>query len=123
LVRGDTLEQLTVDQTLAQALVEAKTITAEEARVHRFRTVLWKYLGTPEVGNSPDVRWVPVRPRDRVLLCTDGLHGVVPDDRIVGCMRQHADARKCAEALYRLALGSGSRDNVSCVVLEVPGDE
>jgi PPM family protein phosphatase len=122
LVRGDTIEQLTVDHTLARALVEAKTITAEEARTHRFRNVLWKYLGTTEVGSNPDVKYLPVRPRDRVLLCTDGLHGVVPDDRIVGCMRQHADVQKCAEALCQLALDSGSRDNVSCVVLEVPDD-
>src|SRR5262249_12866339 len=52
LVRAGRLEQLTVDHTLAQALVEAKTITPEEARTHRFRNVLWKYLGSKEVGDG-----------------------------------------------------------------------
>ena len=42
--------ELTIDHSIAQALVEAKTISAAEARVHRYRNVLWKYLGSPEVG-------------------------------------------------------------------------
>jgi len=50
LVRGKKIEQLTVDHSIAQALVEAKTISAAEARVHRYRNVLWKYLGSAEVG-------------------------------------------------------------------------
>jgi protein phosphatase len=117
LVRGDRIEQLTVDHSLAQALVEAKTITAEEARTHRYRNVLWKYLGSKEVGAGPEVKSVSLRPRDRVLLCTKGLHGVLPDERILDCMRQHADVQECADALCQLALDSGSRDNVSCIVI------
>jgi protein phosphatase len=118
-IRGDEIEQLTVDHTLAQALVEAKTITPEEARAHRFRNVLWKYLGSKEVGEGPEVRFVPLHSRDRILLCTDGLHGVVPDERILHCMRQFPEVQKCADALCELALDSGSRDNVSCIVIEL----
>src|SRR5262249_1257881 len=55
-VRGNHIEQLTIDHSLAQALVENKTISAAEAREHRFRNVLWKYLGTKEVGEGPEVR-------------------------------------------------------------------
>ncbi len=117
LVRGDTIEQLTVDHTLALALVEAKTITPEEARTHRFRNVLWKYLGSKEVGDGPEVRSVAVRPGDRVILCTKGVHGVLPDDRLRGCVRQHADAQACADAVCQFALDAASRDNVSCIVI------
>ncbi|MCS7271166.1 MAG: protein phosphatase 2C domain-containing protein, partial [Gemmataceae bacterium] len=46
LIRPGFIQQLTVDHSLAQALVEARTISAEEAKVHRFRNVLWKYLGS-----------------------------------------------------------------------------
>jgi protein phosphatase len=119
LIRGDRIEQLTVDQSLAQALVEAGTITAEEARTHRFRNVLWKYLGSKEVGEGPEVKFVPLHDRDRILLCTDGLHGVVPDERILQFMRQIPDVQKCADSLCQLALDSGSRDNVSCIVIEM----
>src|SRR5262249_13727318 len=45
-IRQKKIEQLTVDHSIAQALVEAKTISAAEARVHRYRNVLWKYLGS-----------------------------------------------------------------------------
>jgi len=50
LIRGGKIEQLTTDHSLAQALVEAKTITPAEAKEHRFKNVLWKYLGSKEVG-------------------------------------------------------------------------
>ena len=59
LVRGKKIEQLTVDHSLAQALVEAKTISAAEAKDHRFRNVLWKYLGSKEVGEGPEVKVGP----------------------------------------------------------------
>jgi PPM family protein phosphatase len=119
LIRGNSMEQLTVDHSLAQALVEAKTISAEEARGHRFKNVLWKYLGTKEVGEGPDVRTVSIQPGDRILLCTDGLSGVVSDDQVLACVRQHTDAQACADALGQLALDCGSRDNVSCILIEV----
>ena len=119
LVRRGHIEQLTVDHSLAQALVEAKTISAEEARGHKFKNVLWKYLGTKEVGEGPEVKVMLVQPGDRILLCTDGLTGFVPDDRILECIQEHTDMQKCADALGQLALDLGSRDNVSCIVIEV----
>ena len=119
LVRGNHIEQLTVDHSLAQALVEAKTISAEEARGHRFKNVLWKYLGTKEVGEGPEVKTVSVKAGDRLLLCTDGLSGVVSDEQVLKCMQENPDAQKCADALGQLALDQGSRDNVSCIVIDV----
>jgi protein phosphatase len=119
IIRGEKMEQLTVDHTLAQALVEAKTITAEEARTHRFRNVLWKYLGSKEVGEGPEVQFVPLQKGERILLCTDGLHSVVPDEKILQCVRQFSDVQKSADALCQLALSSASKDNVSCMVIEI----
>lgn len=119
LIRGSEIQQLTVDHSLAQALVEAKTISAEEAREHRFRNVLWKYLGTKEVGDGPEVKLMPIEPGDRFVLCTDGVTGAVTDQRILECVREHEDMQKCADALGQLALELGSRDNVSCIIIEV----
>lgn len=118
LIRGDSIKQLTVDHSLAQALVEAKTITAEEAREHRFRNVLWKYLGTKEVGDGPDIKVVNLQPGDRVLLCSDGLSGVVSDEVLLQAVKSQPDVQKCADDLGQLALDSGSRDNVSSIVIE-----
>jgi protein phosphatase len=118
-VRGKKIEQLTVDHSIAQALVEAKTISAAEARVHRFRNVLWKYLGSAEVGEGPEVKGVQVQAADRYLLCTDGLSGVVSDDQLLAFMKDKQDPQECADGLGQLALDSGSKDNVSCVVIDV----
>jgi PPM family protein phosphatase len=121
LIRGDKIEQLTVDHSLAQALVDNKTISAAEAREHRFRNVLWKYLGSKEVGEGPEVKVVPISPGDRFLLCTDGLTGPVPDHQLLSFMNEHPDVQQCADGLGQLALDNGSRDNVSCIVIEVTG--
>jgi protein phosphatase len=119
LIRKGKIEQLTVDHSIAQALVEAKTITAAEARNHRYKNVLWKYLGSQEVGEGPDVKVLPIQVGDRFLLCTDGLTGVVPDDQLASFMKDKADVQECADGLGQLALDQGSRDNISCIVVEV----
>ncbi|HEV3144870.1 MAG TPA: protein phosphatase 2C domain-containing protein [Gemmataceae bacterium] len=119
LMRNKKIEQLTVDHSLAQALVEAKTISPAEAKEHRFRNVLWKYLGTREVGEGPEVKAIALQAGDRFLLCTDGLSGVVPDDKLLDFVLTHADPQQCADGLGQLALESGSKDNVSCIVIDV----
>jgi PPM family protein phosphatase len=121
LIRAGQIEQLTVDHSLAQALVDNKTISAAEAREHRFRNVLWKYLGSKEVGEGPDVKVVPIKAGDRFLLCTDGLSGPVPDHQLLSFMSEQADVQQCADGLGQLALDNGSRDNVSCIIMEVTG--
>jgi protein phosphatase len=119
LVRGGAIEQLTFDHSLAWALVENKTITPEEAKEHRFKNVLWKYLGSKEIGEGPDVRIVPLQKGDRFLLCSDGLTGPVPDAKLLQFIEAHPSAQECADGLGQLALDDGSRDNVSCIVIEV----
>jgi PPM family protein phosphatase len=119
LVRDGKITQLTVDHSLAQALVEAKTISPAEAKEHRFKNVLWKYLGSKEVGEGPEVTVVPVKPQDRLMICTDGLTGVVQDENMLNFIQQQPDMQACAEGLGQLALDSGSRDNVSCIMIEV----
>jgi protein phosphatase len=121
LIRNKKIVQLTVDHSLAQALVEAKTISAAEAKEHKFRNVLWKYLGSKEVGDGPDVPVLPIQVGDRFLLCTDGLHGVVTDDRLLQFIISQPDVQACADGLGQLALDSGSRDNISCIMMEVQG--
>ncbi len=118
-VRGKKIEQLTVDHSIAQALVEAKTISAAEARNHRYKNVLWKYLGSNEVGEGPEVKVVQAQAGDRFLLCTDGLTGAVPDEQLLTFIKDKADVQECADGLGQLALDQGSRDNVSCIAIEI----
>lgn len=119
LIHAGEIKQLTVDHSLAQALVENKTISAAEAKDHRFKNVLWKYLGSKEVGDGPEVLVQPVQAGDRILLCSDGLCGPASDEDILEFMQGSPDAQECAEGLGQLALEKGSRDNVSCIVIDV----
>jgi serine/threonine protein phosphatase PrpC len=119
LIRGKKIEQLTVDHSIAQALVEAKTISAAEAKTHRYRNVLWKYIGSNEVGEGPEVKVVQLQAGDRFLLCTDGLSGVASEDQLLSFCKDNADVQVCADGLGQLALDSGSRDNVSCIIIDV----
>ncbi len=119
LIRDNNIEQLTIDHSLAQALVENKTISPAEAREHRFRNVLWKYLGSKEVGEGPEVKLVPIQPSDRFVVCSDGMSGSVPDPQILSFVQEHPDVQECSDGLAQLALDNGSRDNVSCIVIEV----
>jgi protein phosphatase len=119
MIRGGKIEQLTFDHSLAWALVENKTITPEEAKEHRFKNVLWKYLGSKEVGEGPDVKPIVLEIGDRFLLCSDGLSGPVPDDKLLEFMAAHPTAQECADGLGQLALDMGSRDNVSAIVIDV----
>jgi protein phosphatase len=113
------IEQLTVDHSIAQALVEAKTISPAEARTHKYRNVLWKYLGSQEVGEGPEVKVASIQAGDRFLMCTDGLSGVVSDEQLAAFLRDTADVQQCADGLGQLALDQGSRDNISCIVIDV----
>ncbi|MCE9564190.1 MAG: protein phosphatase 2C domain-containing protein [Planctomycetes bacterium] len=116
------IQQLSVDHSLAQALVEAKTITPNEVQDHRFKNVLWKYLGSKEVGTGPEVTVVPVQTGDRFVLCTDGVTGVVPDANLRSFTKAVPDVQTCADDLALLALTNGSRDNVSCIIAAVVAD-
>ena len=118
LIRGKKITQLTIDHSLAEALVQAGTIKRDEARDHKFKNVLWKYLGTREVGEGPDVAAETLQPGDRFLLCSDGLHGVVADEKLLAYMQTQPEVQACADGLGQLALESGSRDNVSVIVIE-----
>jgi serine/threonine protein phosphatase PrpC len=119
LVRGKTMTQLTTDHSLAEALVQAGTISKADAREHKFKNVLWKYLGTREVGDGPDVAAESIQAGDRFMLCTDGLSGATADERVLEYMLSQPDAQQCADGLGQLALESGSRDNVSVIVIDV----
>ena len=119
LVRQGTIELLTEDDDLAHALMRMGQLTPEEARKSRIRNYLLRFIGSREVGEGPEVKMVHIQNGDRFMLCTDGLHGSVEDDQLLSCIRGHDDVQRCAEALCQLALDSGSRDNVSCIVIEV----
>lgn len=116
LVRGGTLERITRDQTVAQALVDAGHLAPAEAESHHLRHVLTKAIGTGDCCDEAVMHRVGVAPGDRLLLCTDGLTDMVTDADIGALLARHPEPEAACEALVAAALAGGGRDNVTVIV-------
>ena len=112
----DRLELVTVDHSEVRELVDAGLITEDEATRHPLRNVVTRSLGS-EPGPKPDVWVFPPRPGERFVICSDGLSGELPLERIRQLVAEHDDPQQCAEALVAAAVDAGGRDNVSVVVV------
>jgi protein phosphatase len=122
-LRDNRLEQLTTDHSLADALGAAGTITKEEVPNHKFKNILYLYLGSKDAGAGPEeVRVLDVRPGDRLLLASDGLTGVVRDEAIAEVLKSCDDPQRAAKALKDLALANDSHDNITCLVVHVTAE-
>lgn len=118
LMRAGRLMQLTRDHTYVQTLVDSGRITAEEAITHERRNLLTKALdGVHPVESDLSIREVVVG--DRFLLCTDGLHGVVPEADLAAALSSTADPTGVVDVLVAMALENGAPDNVTALVADV----
>ena len=117
-LRDGRLEQLTKDHSLADALLDAGTITADELATHKFKNVLYLYLGSKDARGGPEeVRVLDVRPGDRLLMASDGLTGVVADKDLTHILGSVDDPQRAALMLKDLALANDSKDNVTCLII------
>jgi protein phosphatase len=117
LIRGDRVEQLTVDHTVADALARNGTITLDQARTSPWRNVLYRFLGCAEMTEDAEVRPFTPQASDRLVLASDGLAGFVSHEDLRQGAARFRDPQAWADHLVELALERGSRDNVTCVVV------
>jgi PPM family protein phosphatase len=117
LVRGDRVQQLTVDHSVAQALVSSGALTEEEARHSPLQNVLHKFLGCAGMPDGAEVFPFTPEVSDRLILASDGLTNHISDDDLRQSGNRHRNPQDWAEHLVQLALERGSRDNVTCVVV------
>ena len=117
-LRGDQLEQLTRDHSLTQALLEAGTISAEEAKTHRYKNVLYRYLGTKEGGTGAEAKVLEAQAGDRYMLCSDGVtDGIKYDLDQLARLIKMDDPQAAAAAIVKAAEDLGSKDNITCIVV------
>lgn len=116
--RDGKLEQISVDHTFVQRLVESGRITPEEALVHPRRSVVMKVLGDVEMKPEIDFSVVELKKGDRWLLCSDGLSGYVPEDQMFEILQKTKDLEKANQQLLDIALSNGAPDNVTSVLVE-----
>jgi protein phosphatase len=116
LLRGGDLQRLTRDHTLAQDLADVGRLAAEDVATNALRNVLTDAIGPWEEGGEPDVRRLPLADGDRLLLCTDGLTGMVDDATIAEELGRDRSAAEVCQTLLDLALVNGGPDNVTIIV-------
>lgn len=121
LLRNDTLSQLTIDHTLVQQLVDDGQITEQEAAKHPQRSVITRALGIAPAVDI-DTLTITLAPHDTVLLCSDGLTGVVNDDTIIRTLRSAASPTQAIDALIAKANANGGPDNITVLVLTYEDD-
>lgn len=117
---GGELEQVSVDHSVVQELVDAGRITPGDAAVHPARNVVTRALGG-SASDAADYFLLPLPAAERLLLCSDGVSGMIDDARIAEILRSCDDPRDAADELVAAAVAAGGRDNATAVVVDVVG--
>jgi serine/threonine protein phosphatase PrpC len=114
------IEALTRDHSLVRRLEELGQITAQEAAVHPQRNVLYRALGQGEIL-EPDILTTPFPQPGYLLLCTDGLWGVVPEEDIYQIIGESLNIQNACQNLIDAANAAGGPDNISVVLVQLLG--
>ena len=113
---GRVLEQLTVDHSAVQELVDAGVITEAAARVHPERNVITRAVGAAD-RIEPDIWLLPVLSDETFLVCSDGLTKELDDATIAAVLASHGDDHSVAQQLVDAANAAGGQDNITAIVV------
>lgn len=112
------LNQVTVDHSVVQEMVEAGAITRDQAEQHPDSNIITRAVGF-NARPVPDFWMLPLRAGLRLLLCSDGLTKELQDERIRLHLAAGLNPAETAGALVDAALAAGGRDNITTVVVDV----
>ena len=118
---NDGINAITKDHSFVQLLIDSGKITEEEAKVHPDRNVITRAVGIEHVVDV-EIDIADINDNDKLLICTDGLNGYVPDADILKIIDEYGDSS--TEKLVETANNAGGRDNVTVVIIadEVQGE-
>lgn len=119
MVREGKISRLTRDHSYVGRLVESGIVRPEDAEKHPQRHILTAALGAGhDVAMDGAEKAVELQTGDELLLCTDGLWGVMNEEELMAAVKDHSAAEACA-ALVKLAMERGGPDNITVQVLRV----
>jgi protein phosphatase len=118
LFRDGELTRLTRDHSLVDELVRRGKLTEEQAAEHPQRSIITRALG-PEPNVEVDTWTYPVRPGDVLLLCSDGLTSMVPEERIAELLGSSESLDQAGDRLIDEANEAGGRDNITVVLCRI----
>jgi protein phosphatase len=119
-LRGDQFALITKDQSLVNQLIDAGQLTEEQAEAFEYSNIILQALGTTEEVNV-DLTFLELRRGDRLLLCSDGLSGLVHAEMMKDVLRAHRDQVEAARQLIAMANSGGGHDNITVVIADFDG--
>jgi protein phosphatase len=119
LLRDGQLIRLTKDHSAAQLWIDRGMLTPQEAARHPAGGGLMRYVGMSRRA-QPEARLVELQPGDRLLLCSDGLTCMLPDERLCNILLHEPEPQSAAGRLIARANAAGGRDNVTAILVDVP---
>jgi PPM family protein phosphatase len=111
------LEQISVDHSVVQELIEAGELTVDDAATDRRRNIITRAIGASSTGDA-DYWLFPAELGDRIMVCSDGLTSEVPDARIREVLSSMSDPQNAADVLVEEAVEAGGRDNITVVIVD-----
>ncbi|NMM98819.1 MULTISPECIES: PP2C family protein-serine/threonine phosphatase [Bifidobacterium] len=114
------LTRITRDHSQRQEAIDSGEMLPEVAEATIPRNIITQCLGDPE-GIAPDIYVADMT--GRFIICSDGLHGEVPDERIAAIAAAHSDPQEAVDALVAAALDAGGTDNITVIVADMPMPE
>ncbi|HEU4534088.1 MAG TPA: protein phosphatase 2C domain-containing protein, partial [Polyangiaceae bacterium] len=121
ILRGDRFVQVTRDQSLVNQLIEAGQLTEEEAETFEHNNIILQALGTSDTVQV-DLTFVELRRGDVLLLCSDGLSGMVRHEEVRDVLRAYEDPFEACQVLTDRANQAGGHDNITCIVARFEGE-
>lgn len=121
-LRGDQFALITKDQSLVNQLIEAGQLTEEEAEAFEHSNIILQALGTTEEV-TVDLTFLELRRGDRLLMCSDGLSGLVHAEMMKEVLKGSRDLIDAANQLIAMANAGGGHDNITVVLAEFNGTD
>jgi len=115
---GDSITQITEDHSLVERLVQIGQITREEARHHRQKNVIYNTIGDKD-NLQVSLYDLFLPPGDRLLLCSDGLSGMLTDEQILEISQKYPSPVDACKELVQAAKNAGGLDNITAIVIEM----
>jgi protein phosphatase len=118
LLDQDDLQQLTRDHNMAAEMVRRGLLSPEEAARSRMRHVVTNVLGGAEQGVHVELHRVELRAGDTLLVCSDGVTGMLPDARLAEILTEEHDPEDACQRLVAEANEKGGKDNITAIVVK-----
>ncbi len=120
--KGEDLHPFSEDHSLVWNLVKAGEISPEEARTHNESNIITQSLGEPSRPPKPSAKTTELHPGDQVLVCSDGLNGMLSDEQIQYFLDQNKSVADICNDLTAAANKAGGTDNITVLMARILGD-